>query len=91
MAQKANRFSECDIVKLLSRHCEIAITSSVMHEGRNLSARMGYNRRTDSDKLRPRAQWCVRARLRDWFCTGVMCDVVAGWRTALTPVSRLQL
>ena len=69
----------------------MSITSSVMREGRNLGVRIGYNRETDSDKLRPRAHWCVRARLRDWFCAGVMCEVVAVAWDALTPVSRRQL
>jgi hypothetical protein len=47
--------------------------SSVMREGRNLKRRWRYTRKADSDKLRPSTQWCVRARLRDWFCAGVMC------------------
>lgn len=63
--------------------------SSVMREGRNFKRRSRYTQGTDSDKLRPRAPWCVRARLRDWFCAGVMCIVVAVSQLALTPVSRL--
>ena len=51
--------------------------------------RLRYNLGTDSDKLRPSAPWCVRAHLRDWFCAGVMCKVVAVSQSALTPVSRL--
>ena len=62
-----------------------------MREGRNFKRRSRYTQSLDSDKLRPYAPWCVRARLRDWFCAGVMCTVVAVWQLALTPVSRLLL
>ena len=56
---------------LLHRHCELPIPPWQDAPSKKL-AWGGYNGDWSPDKLRPCSPWCVAARLRVWFWSGVM-------------------